>query len=267
MSTGRFRTNLGLAAILLTSMVSAVHADELTFSVFPVVSEARTKETYAPLVRYLNRATGHNFKMITQNNFMSYWMAMKKGGYDLILDGPHLTDYRIRKMGYEVVAKYPAVASYTLASHEDVPILELNELIGHAIASPPSPSMGAIQIYKLFPNPLRQPQQMETGDSDQAAERVIERRADAAILPTPMLGRYPQLVPVYTTPQFPAPAFSVRGELSPAIKQGIKKALLDIGKSDDGKKALEAMNITAIEDTNAADFKGYMDLLEGMWGY
>lgn len=258
------RWGLGCALALLAPTAALA---ELTLAVHPVLPTEKTQAEFQPMARYLSAATGQPVKLVTTENFLSHWQMMKRGEYDLILDGPHFTDYRIKEMGYEVLAKFPEVVSYTLVANEDLFVLEPRELIGHSIATTPSPALGALRLAELFPNPLRQPNIVEADDSQAAAERTLEGRADAAIVPTPLLNRYPALVPVVTTAQVPAPAVSASESVPAQVRQTIKQALLQAEQNEAGRKMLEAINIDRFEDTNAAEYDGYAKLLQGVWGY
>lgn len=242
-------------------------AAELTFAVHPVLPQARTVQVYQPLANYLSRVTGQKIRLITNSNFLTHWQAMKRDKYDLILDGPHFTDYRVKNMGYTVLAKLPDVVSYTLVSNENLMIMEPSELVGKTIATTASPAIGALRLVELYPNPLRQPTIVETPDSEQAAELTVQGKVAAAMIPAPLVGRYPSLVTVITTEQLPSPGISASPAVSPELQQALRRALLDAPNSADGRKALEALNAPVLEPADNKSFQGLERLLEGMWGY
>jgi phosphonate transport system substrate-binding protein len=256
-----------IAALALLAAATGTAAAELTFAVHPVLPQARTIQVYQPLAAYLSKATGQNIKLVTNSNFLTHWQAMKRGQYDLILDGPHFTDYRVKKMGYTVLAKLPEVVSYTLVANENQMVLEPVELVGKTIATTASPAIGALRLVELYPNPLRQPTIVETPDSEQAAELAVQGKVTAAIIPAPLVGRYPNLTTVATTEQIPSPGISASPKVSPELQQALRRALLDAPNSPDGRKALEALNTPTLEAADNTSFQGLERLLEGMWGY
>ncbi|GAB4298151.1 MAG: hypothetical protein Kow0096_16650 [Thiohalomonadaceae bacterium] len=252
-------------ALLATTLPGL--AAELTFAVHPVLPPSRTVEVYQPLVNYLSKATGQKIRLVTNTNFLTHWQAMKRDKYDLILDGPHFTDYRAKRMGYTVLAKLPEVVSYTLAANENQLILEPAELIGKTIATTAAPAIGALRLAELYPNPLRQPTIVETPDSEQAAELAVQGKVAAAMIPAPLVGRYPSLITVATTQQVPSPGISASPAVSAELQQALRRALLDAPNTPDGRKALEALNAPALEPADNNSFHGLDRLLEGMWGY
>ncbi|MCW8919401.1 MAG: phosphate/phosphite/phosphonate ABC transporter substrate-binding protein [Gammaproteobacteria bacterium] len=258
------RPLLMLALLAATTMATAA---ELTFAIHPVLPQQRTLQVYQPLADYLTLATGQQIRLITSSNFLAHWQMMKRDNYDLILDGPHFTAYRAKRMGYTVLAKLPDVVSYTLVANEEQMILEPVELIGKTIATTPSPALGALRLIEIYPNPLRQPVIVETPDSEQAAELAVEGKVVAAMIPAPLVGRYPSLTTVATTEQLPSPAISASPAVDLELQQALRRALLDAPNNPDGRKALEALNAPLLEAADNQRFQGLEQLLEGMWGY
>jgi ABC-type phosphate/phosphonate transport system substrate-binding protein len=146
-------------------------------------------------------------------------------------------------------------------------VLDPDELIGKTVATIGSPSLGAVRLEEMYPNPLRQPVIMETNNSTEAIERVINKKADAAIVPTPLVGRYPSLVTVTTTTQVPHIAISASNRVDQQTQQKISDALVNASKTAEGQAMLEAINFPGFEKANAKTYTGYASLLEGVWGY
>lgn len=254
--------------LFVTSLtVTAANAVEYTLAVHPVLPTAETRKVYQPLANYLAQKTGHDFTIITNTNFLTHWQTTKKGEYDLILDGPQFTGYRLEKLNYTVLAKFPDVVSYTLVAGENEMILEPKELIGKKVATTPSPALGALRLHRLFPNPLRQPAFVETDDSETSAEFVLEGKAQAAIIPAAMVGNYPQLITVINTEQLPAPAFSASPEVEDEVKSAISRALLEAENSDEGRKVLNSLQIERFTSSDGSEYRPHAKLLEGMWEY
>jgi phosphonate transport system substrate-binding protein len=258
---------VGLCGLLLMGAVVKVRAAEYGLVVQPILTQDETRKAFQPLADYLSKATGQQIKLQTAVNFLTYWETMKKGKYDLVIDAAHFTDYRASRMNYTVLAKIPDVVSYSLVVHEDAVVLDPDELIGKTVATIGSPSLGAVRLEEMYPNPLRQPVIMETNNSTEAIERVINKKADAAIVPTPLVGRYPSLVTVTTTTQVPHIAISASNRVDQQTQQKISDALVNASKTAEGQAMLEAINFPGFEKANAKTYTGYASLLEGVWGY
>ena len=254
--------------VLLFSMSTALQAATYTFVVQPIYSPAKTKEAFSPLTDYLSKTTGHTFKLVTAVNFLSYWQNMKKPGkYDFILDAAHLTDYRVKHMNYKVLAKRADAVSYTLVTHENSAIIEPEELIGKSLATIGSPSLGMLRLEEMFPNPLRQPVIIEVDNSLDSIKKVLDGKAQAAIVPTPMVGGFPTLLTITTTEQVPHTAISASPTVPADVRNAVQQALINADKTEAGKKMLAAINFPSFEKTTASTYDGYASLLEGVWGY
>lgn len=257
-----------LSGLLLCIMAPQAHAGEYNFVVQPILPPAQTKKAFLPLTKYLSKQTGHKINLITSINFLSYWETMKKNRkYDLILDAAHLTDYRVNRMGYTVLAKRPDVVSYTLVTGEDADILDPEELIGKSIASIGSPSLGMLRVEEMFPNPLRQPVIVEVNNSIDSIKKVLDGKAVGAMVPSPLVGAYPDLITITVTEQVPHTAISASANVPQDVQKAIRKALVEADKTEAGKKMLAAINFPSFESTTASQYSGYSALLEGVWGY
>lgn len=258
------------AAITLLLMLGISHtslAAELRFAIHPLLTEERTLEVYTPLVKHLQKVTGSDIRIVYNKNLFAHWNATQREEYDIILDGPHFTDYRVQNKQYQVLVKFPDVISYSLVTRGDLLVLDTNELIARRIATTPSPSLGTLRLFEIYPNPLRQPVIVDTDDALTAAEMLDRGEVDGAMVPTFMVGRYVDFNTVLTTDQVPAPAISVSSKMAPEMREKIRQALLELPDSAEGKKILEKINTPGFVATSAKEYKGYAKLLQGMWGF
>lgn len=251
----------------LQLLSTTTSADEYTLAVHPVLSADETQRIYKPLADYLSAKSGHTIKLVTSSNFLSHWQISKQGRFDLVLDGPQFTGYRLAKLDYSVLAKFPNVVSYTLVTNDEQMILEPRELIGKKVATTPSPALGALRLEQLFPNPLRQPVIIETNDSAKAANFVVEGQAEAAMIPAAMVGNYPGLITVVNTEQIPAPAISASPKLDAELIQTLSQALLDAENDEMGKKVLQSIRIERFAASDGSEYRPQAELLKNMWEY
>ena len=254
--------------VLCLVAASTSQAATYTFVVQPILPPDKTIKAFTPLTDYLSKKTGHTIKLVTSLNFLSYWQSMKRPGtYDFILDAAHLTDYRLKRMNYPVLAKRPEVVSYTLVSSQDADVLDAAELIGKSLATIGSPSLGMLRLEEMFPNPLRQPVIVEVDNSLDSIKKVLEGKAQAAIVPTPMVGGFPDLITIITTEQVPHTAISSAPNVPSDVRAAVRKALIEADKSPEGQAMLAKIGFPAFETTNAKAYEGFAGLLEGVWGY
>ncbi len=261
-----------LATLILVSGYTLTQgnaeAAELNFVIQPILPEEQTRKAFQPLADYLSKKTGQKINLITTPNFLTYWETMKKGDqYHLVLDAAHFTAFRAARMKYTVLAKIPASVSYSLVTDDNSEILDAEELIGKTVATIASPSLGAVRLEEMYPNPLRQPVIVEVNNSIASIDKVLNAEAVAAIVPTPLVGNYPSLITVVTTEQVPHIAVSAAPSVDKKTQNAVRKALIDASKTPDGQAMLKAINFAAFEPASGTTYKGFASLLEGVWGY
>lgn len=255
----------GLGFSLLAS--SSCFAKEYSFIVQPIFKPEKIRKIYQPLIQYLNSETGHTFKLITAKSFLSYWGKMKKGQYDLILDAAHFTDYRIKKLGYTVLAKIPDTVSFSLITNENEFVLDDNDFIGKQIVTLPPPSIGSVRLSQIFPNAMRQPLFTSSDSAIEAINGVKKGKYFAALVPTPLLTQHNDVNTIKTTPAIPHMAISASPKIDNASQRKIRQALINASITKDGKHMLKSLNISAFFTTDKKVYQGYEKLLSGVWGY
>ncbi len=260
---------IGLLMITGLDNKAVAQTAQYNLIIQPFLSPAQTRESFQPLADYLARVTNAEIKLVVSQNFVAYWEQMKRGDkFDIVLDAPYFTDYRIQNMDYEVLAKVKGTISLALVTHEDTFVLDPEELVGKTVAVLPSPSLPGIRLNEFFQNPVRQPYLRAANDSNHAIEMVLSKKAVATIVPTPIVEQYPSLNTVLYTDPLPHTAVSVSPSVPQPVRDAIKRALVDAEKTDVGQRMLRAINVpSGFEPATPQVYDGMAALLEGVWGY
>lgn len=255
-------------------LAPAAHAAEaeLVFGIQPVLSEAQTRTAFQPLADYLAKTAGRRVTIRTRPNFMAYWDDVRKGGiFDLILDAAHFTDYRVKKQGYHVLAKIPDSVSYSLIVSDRNPVIDPTELIARRVATLGIPSIGAVRLNALYPNPARQPTVVEVDSVEQAIQWLTEGKVHAAILPTPVVSQQMAqgggISVVLTTDPIPHIALSAAPSMDAATRERLRQALLAAHKSDEGRRMLGAIGFERFDPATPTLYDGQSKILKDYWGY
>jgi phosphonate transport system substrate-binding protein len=260
-----------ILALIMTGMffcMQPVSAAEYQLAIQPISSPDLVREGYQPLADYLSKKSGHTIRIQTFRNFLTYWEKMKKQrGFDLVLDAAHFTDFRVKRQGYTVLAKLPDTVSFTVVTGEDSFILGLDELISKKIATMPSPGLGALRLAEIYTDPIQAPFYIQSSDAGDAIKRLMDGRADAAIIPTRMVAQFGTLNTVDTTEPVPHMAFSASPDMPRNVVQSIKTALLEAPNTEEGRAMIEAVRLGSIEAADSDTYDGYAELLQGVFGY
>ena len=262
------RSTLLATLFLALPAPAAQAADPLILVVQPINSQETTVANYGPLTEYLSRRTGRSVVLKPVSNYLSFWgMARRERQFDLALDAAHMTSYRIAVHNDHVIAKVKSKVSYSVVTRDDSMIMDMDELMGRRIATLPSPGLGAIRLLNMYPNISRQPVLVVVQNAEQAIAKLRDGRADAAIIPSPLVGSYEGLSVVEVTEQVPAPAFTVSDQVPTQTANALRTVLLGMTQDEQGQAILKAARISGFEAASDEDYAGYHQLLDGVWGY
>ncbi|MFI9652709.1 PhnD/SsuA/transferrin family substrate-binding protein [Guyparkeria halopsychrophila] len=265
---GRLLPLLAGAAALLVAALPAKAEEALKMAIAPFLPEAELNEAYAPVAEYLSRRLGETVELELFPNYLSFWEATRGGSdFDIALDAAPVTDFRVQRQNWQVIARFDGEVTQSLVTRDDDLILSPRELVNKRVAVQPSPSVGALVLYQLFPNPVQQPTLIFERTNRDVAAAVIEGKAKAGVIPTPLVGGYPGLYPVITTDPLPFLGFSVSPELNERTRKALRQALLSFAETDEGRRILDEQQLTDIVPATNRYYAGNAELLVGTYGY
>ena len=259
----------GSAALLLCSVISvSAQAAALKFAIPPFLPKAELEKSFGPLVQKLSDMTGTPIELEVFPNYLAFWQDTRTGSsFDIALDAAPTTDYRVERQQWHVIAKLSGTVTQSLVTGPNDAVLDPSELINKKIAVQPSPSVSALTLYQLFPNPVQQPQLVFVDSNRAAADAVKAGTVAAALIPTPIAAGYPSLNVVTTTAPLPFLAVSVGPNVSPEVAKSLQAALIKLGDTPEGEAMLKQSQLRAFTQATDSDYVGQEKLLEGTFGY
>jgi len=261
--TYRNKKSLVVVALMLMMCLGTAHAAEYKLAIQPILPRNKIKTVYQPLADYLSEKTGDTITLTTYSSFKSYFANMKRQkGFDMALDAAHFTDYRIQRMNYRVLAKVPDTVSFSLVTGPELFVFDAEELIPYKVATMPSPAVGGLRLKELYTDPENCPTIVRAFDSTDAVKQIYDGRADAAMIPTPLVASYGDLNTVLTTQPLPHTGFSVAPTVPRAVADKIKQALIEASNTEQGKKMLSALGFPGFVTASSKTYAGYAELLE-----
>ena len=87
----------------ISNVIAKTHK-HLIFSTPPTQTAQATLKNYTPLVDYLSKSIGQPIDIEPAHNYQEYTSKMRKGEYDIVLDGAHFIKWRIDKLHHRVIA-------------------------------------------------------------------------------------------------------------------------------------------------------------------
>lgn len=259
----------GLLLVVLSLFVCAtLRAEQFNLVVRSESHGPDSLTAFAPLAKYLSEASGHRLILQVPDSALEHWQAMgKRDDYHLVLEEGHFTDYRVQSLDYRVLAKVAGVLGFSVVTGPATVFVEPDELFGEPVATPAPPSLAALRLAELFPDPIRAPLLVEVGSYDEGVRRVINGDVTAAIIPSSMVREHPQLNVAMSTQQGPGLALSASPAVPAEAREVIRRAFLAARDIDAGRRALASAHMDGFEPASAALYEGYARLLRGTWGY
>ncbi len=171
---------LWLLAFLYTGSALA----ELVLTAPPRETPERGAQIYGPLAEHLTKLLGEPVVYRHPGNWATYSKTMRADGYDIVFDGPHFVAWRHERLDAVPIVKLPGTLQFVLAvDSEQIQVKRPEDLIGKTICHLPSPNLGTLTLYSMFPEPARQPEFIAVrGGFVQVAESVAKGKCVAAIL-------------------------------------------------------------------------------------
>ncbi|HST26811.1 MAG TPA: PhnD/SsuA/transferrin family substrate-binding protein [Rudaea sp.] len=266
---GNIPRRLALTLAFAIGVGGTASAADYTFRIEPAYPADRVAEIYAPLMTYLNKATGQHFTLVTTRNYHFYWRDIQNSvKTDFAFDEAHVADYRIEKRHFEPLVHTAEPTSYTLVSNIDIGNKGLQGLVGHTIVTMGAPSLGYSMLLEFYPNPILQPDIATTATSwRDATDRVFGGEADAAMIPTWLKDQYPNLTPVKTSRSFPGQCITASPDVPADLREKVKDALLKLDTDADAAKLLFELGVTKFVPATAKEYAGDEQVLKNFIGY
>lgn len=258
-----------LCGVMLLGLPALATAAEYNFAVEPTYTPERAREVYEPLMNYLNRTTGHTFKLVTARNYAFYWNDVRKRkDLHFVFDEAHFTDFRVQRFNYEPIVKSSIPSGYTLLSQDDVEDGNVQAFVARSLVTMPAPNLGFALLLEFFPNPMQQPDLRSLATSwRDTVEIVFAGEADAAMVPTWLSDQYPNLVPVVKTREFPGPAVSAAPDVPADVKAKVREAMLVLHDDPEFYEVLNELGTPQFIDASAGEYRGSEQMLKNFYGY
>jgi len=182
----RALTRLALLAFGLASGLSfhSTASAELILTAPPRESIEDGSRLYEPLAKALSELLGEPVTYRHPGDWHNYQKQLKDDAYDIVFDGPHFAAWRMDAFGATPLVRLPGSLSFVLVTYAgNKGVSEPKDLLGMRVCTLPSPNLGTLTLFSMFPNPVIQPEFLTvTGGFRQVADKFFAGECHGAIM-------------------------------------------------------------------------------------
>ncbi|HWR88544.1 MAG TPA: PhnD/SsuA/transferrin family substrate-binding protein [Acidiferrobacterales bacterium] len=245
---------------------------ELILSSAPRDTKEKEEEIYKPIADLLSKATGEKVTFRYGDNFLVYQSEMRKGSYDIVLDGPAFVGWRMAKLGHVPLVKFPGnLVFVAITKTNQDKIKDLKDLAGRTVCSFPPPNLSALTVLYEFDNPSRQPLILEVQTFPEAYKGVVSGKCVGGILQAKLyqdLDKEAKATKVlFTSNPLPNQAFSAGPRLAAEKREQVIKALLSPEGAAATQKLRDVFKVQALAPATVEEFQGLGKLMRDVWGF
>ena len=276
----RILTHIGACVLLalLPAFAAAAEDAPLRFGVFPRWNAQIMVAEFTPLAQALGKAVGRSVRIETDKDFASFMQRVYAREFDLI----HVNQLQYLQAhdqaGYQAIAKLCESAGCTIraaiVTRADRGIHDITDLRGRTVAFGGRDAMVSHVLARelLRRNGLADAdyRSVFAKNPPNALLTVYNGAADAAGVGSPVFER-PEIkrrvdarllrVLAESDPVPPLPV-AVRDDLDPALRNGLRDALLNLAAGADGAALLARMGATHFATAAHAEYAGLARLID-----
>jgi ABC-type phosphate/phosphonate transport system substrate-binding protein len=245
---------------------------ELILSSAPRDSREKEEEIFKPIVDLLTKAVGEKVTFRHGDNFLVYQSEMRKGSYDITLDGAQFVGWRMAKLGHVPLVKFSeSLAFVAIARKDQDKVKDLKDLAGRTVCAFPPPNLATLTVLYEFDNPSRQPLILEVQTFPDAYKGVKSGKCVGGILQAKLyqnLDKEAKAAKVlFTSKPLPNQAFTAGPRVTAEKRERVTQALLSAEGAAATQKLREVYKVQALAPATVEEYQGLGKLLRDVWGF
>lgn len=260
-------------AFALFALLSLIPARaELILSSAPRDIKEKEEEIFKPIVDLLGKAAGEKVTFRYGDNYLTYQSEMRKGNYDIVLDGPQFVGWRMAKLGHVPLVKFPGnLVFVAIAKNNQDKIKDLKDLAGRTVCAFPPPNLATLTVLYEFSNPSRQPLVIEVQNFAEVYKGVISGKCAGGILQAKLyqdLDKEAKATKVlFASKPLPNQAFSAGPRVTAEKRERIVQTLLSPEGATATQKLRDVFKIQALLPAPVDEYQGLGKLMRDVWGF
>jgi len=247
--------------VYLALAISLPAHAELSLSGSPsIVDRTELNKDYTALAKLLSKELDEPVHYVPPVSCQDYPQALRKGQYDLIVDGSHVAAWRIAKGLHKPVAEAQGTLDYlVVVPASNTTIHSAEQLINRTVCVKASPNLSTLIFIEQFPNPMQQPELRIFDDQARKPQKLLSGECDAAVLPANVyqnkfdLATQAKLRVAYKLAPLPSNVLTASDKLSAEKRNALAKHLSTANPASD--PLLQALNKVGVNGEDPSNVR------------
>lgn len=221
-----------LALGLLLCSSQAANAEFILSGSPSAQDRTELNKRYAELAAELSKALSEPVRYVAPINELAYGQEIRKGNYDILIDGPHLAAWRSNKGIHTPVAQTNIPSTFLVVTPaSDTSIQSPEQLIGKPVCAQPAPNLSNLMFMNLYPNPLQLPNMHMVEGYKRITEKVLKGECKAGVLNAAFYektldqGTQDKLRVIYNTRPLPGHTLTVSNKISAKQREALSERI------------------------------------------
>ena len=264
-----------LATLLLGTVNVALSDSDVVYKigVVPQFNKSATTDIWQKIVSLYESASGYRFTLIAEDSFEIFEKSCAQGVYDFVYLNPLQAHLLWQRKLYKPIAKDSgAVLQGIVVVRNDSSIESVKDLAGQQMVFSTPNAFGASLVLRSDMASIFNIKVKERYVQNQSSvyRNVMMGLAVAGGGVQKTLSQQPieirkSLRVIYQTVSLPSHAFAVRTSLPDTVIRQMQIALLEIGKSEEGRSALLSIPVKKIDTATENSYDGVAELRLENW--
>lgn len=267
------RTLVAIVMLLLALPLSAQEAPAWSFGVAPQFEQRKLFAAWKPILDELEKRTGEHFRFVSTSSVPQFEQGVARGDYDFVYVNPYHVYAGRSRQGYIPLVRDTAPLRGLVVVRVDSPVRNIRDLDGKSLAVPSPNAVGASMIVRAELERMHGVRVTLVNARSHSSSylHVINRLADAGGGVEKTLAEQSgevrdQLRVVYRTGDFPSHPVAAHPRVPAAQRDRVRKALLELSASPDGKRLLAGIPMQEAVSASFADYEVFRKLnLDAYW--
>lgn len=175
--------SLKIVAIAALFFFSTNTFAELVMSAPPRGAEGEERATYEPLAEAMSKVIGEKVRYVFPRDFIEYSVEMQKGAYDIVFDGPHFSQWRVKNLNHKLLVNLPEnLQFFVVTNKENLGINTLHDLIYEKVCAQLTPQLGTLMLLQNYYERAVEPRLQLVHGEDKVFSDFQAGKCSAAVL-------------------------------------------------------------------------------------